>query len=81
MFIVSVKFMGAFPDGDKIVEVSSPSGGGNSYQILVANHYWGIVSRFKDGWAVRLQLDWPEYCAGDLQPLLDMLMLEKQNDN
>lgn len=74
MYIVSIKFIGAFPDGDKVVEISSPSGsGGNSYHLMVDNYYWGVIGLFLDGWRVILQNQNPDYSAGDLQPLIDMI--------
>jgi hypothetical protein len=75
MYFISAKFIGAFPDGDRVVEILSPSGaGGSTFHIMVDNHYWGIIGYFLDGWRVALQKRDPEYSAGDLQPLIDMLL-------
>lgn len=78
MFILSIKFIGAFPDGDKQVELTSPSGAGNTYHLMVASRYWGIVSLLSTGWRVSLQSSNPDYSAGDLQPLIDMILPTKQ---
>jgi len=75
MYFVSAKFIGAFPDGDRVVEISSPSGaGGNSYHLMVDKHYWGIIGLFLGGWRVVLQKRNTDYSAGDLQPLIDMIL-------
>ena len=36
MYLISMTFIGAFPDGDKQVEISMPNGGGGGgYMIMV----------------------------------------------
>ena len=74
MYIVAIRFIGAFPDGDKVVELSSPNGGGGCYHLSVANFYWGFISEYTTGWRVVLQIPNDEYSAGDLQPLIGMVM-------
>lgn len=73
MFLVSISFIGAFPDGDKLVSISSPNGGGSSktYHLMIDNFYWGVIGYYTTGWHVRLQNTNPDYSAGDLEPLLD----------
>ncbi|WP_316851180.1 hypothetical protein [Pedobacter agri] len=72
MFIVSLSFIGAFPEGNKVVTISSPNGGGGrNYHLMVDNGYWGIIGYYTTGWHVRLQNPNPDYSAGDLEPLLD----------
>lgn len=72
MFLVSITFIGAFPEGNKVVTICSPNGGGGkNYHLMVDNGYWGIISHYTTGWHVRLQNPKPEYTAGDLEPLLD----------
>jgi len=74
MYIVSISFVGAFPDGDKIVEVSMPSGGGGSgYMIMVDKFYLGRLHHQLGGWRVSLQVPNDQYTAGDLQPLLELV--------
>jgi hypothetical protein len=75
MYFVSAKFIGAFPDGDRVVEISSPNGaGGNTFHIMVDSYYWGVIGLFLDGWRVVLQKSDPDYSAGDLQPLIDIIL-------
>lgn len=75
MYFISAKFIGAFPDGDHVVEILSPNGaGGNTYHIVVDKHYWGIISYCLDGWRIALQKRNPDYSAGDMQPLIDMIL-------
>jgi hypothetical protein len=75
MYIVAIKFIGAFPEGDRLVEISSPNGAGAStYHIMVDKHYWGVIGYYLDGWRVALQKKNPDYSAGDLQPLIDMIL-------
>lgn len=78
MYLVSISFIGAFPDGDKIVSISSPNGGGSSktYHLMVGNHYWGVIGYYTTGWQVRLQNNRSEYSAGDLEPLLDFVKVQ-----
>jgi hypothetical protein len=81
MYITCIKFIGAFPEGDEVVEISSPNGGGGgSYHLMVGKLYWGIIGNFLGGWRVCLQNKNSDYSAGDLQPLLDLILPEKQID-
>lgn len=74
MYLVSIEFIGAFPDGNKVVKVSTPNGGGgNCYHLMVGNHYWGTIALQLGGWRVILQHNNSEYSAGDLQPLIDLV--------
>lgn len=75
MYLVSISFIGAFPDGDKRVQIISPNGGGGkTYHLMVDNGYWGIIGYYTTGWHVRLQKPNPDYSAGDLEPLLDYVI-------
>lgn len=74
-FLISIKYYGSFPDGDKVIEISSPNGaGGNSYHLMVDKFYWGIISKNLHGWRVALQVPNDEYSSGDLQPLIDLVV-------
>ncbi|WP_316801433.1 hypothetical protein [Pedobacter frigidisoli] len=42
-YLISIKFIGAFPDGDKVVEVSAPNGGGGNYHLMINNFYYGSI--------------------------------------
>ncbi|WP_443945620.1 hypothetical protein ACJVDH_00480 [Pedobacter sp. AW1-32] len=69
-----IKFIGAFPDGDIEVELTTPSGGGgSSYHLMVGKFYWGQVVKYNIGWRVCLQIPNPDYCYGDLYPLVDII--------
>lgn len=74
MYFVNLEFVGAFPDGDKVVKITSPSGGGNQYHLMVDNFYWGIINKSLNGWRVAFQLSNSDYSAGDLQPLIDLIV-------
>lgn len=67
-------FIGAFPDGDKQVEISMPNGGGGGgYMIMVDKFYWGRILYRADGWKVAFQLSRDGYTAGDLEPLIELV--------
>lgn len=74
MYLLAIRFKASFPEGDKIIEISSPNGGGgNTYHLMVDNYYWGIIGKNLYGWKVTLQNPNSEYSAGDLQPLIDIV--------
>ena len=74
MYLLSIKFIGAFPDGNKVVELSQANGGGGGgYAIMVDNHYWGKILNQKDGWRVSFQNPRDEFNMGDLQELIDLV--------
>lgn len=74
MYLIAIKFIGAFPDGDKEVEISMANGGGGGgYMILVNRFYWGTIINQLGGWRVAFQMPNEDYNAGDLQPLLDLV--------
>ncbi|KLT63896.1 hypothetical protein [Pedobacter sp. BMA] len=72
-YLISIKFIGAFPDGDKVVEISAPNGGGGNYHLMINNFYYGSIIKYTTGWKVVFQNYNPDYCAGDLQPLIDII--------
>lgn len=76
MYFKTLVFKGAFPDGDKWVEVSCPNGGGGStvFSLSVDKYYWGQIIKYYNGWQVRFQNENPDYSAGDLQPLIDLIL-------
>ncbi|RZK72895.1 MAG: hypothetical protein EOO85_18535 [Pedobacter sp.] len=74
MYLIETKFIGAFPDGDKLVEISMANGGGGGgYMIMVDRFYWGKILKQLGGWRVVFQLPNDQYSAGDLEPLLDLV--------
>lgn len=74
MFLKSIEFIGAFPDGDKTVSVAIPNGtGGNIYHLMIDNYYYGIIVDQLGGWRVAFQIKTDQYCMGDLQPLIDLV--------
>lgn len=74
MYLVSIEFLGAFPDGDKVVKISTPNGGGgNCYHLMVGGFYWGLIAYQLGGWRVILQHNDSLYSSGDLQPLIDLV--------
>ena len=74
MYLKSITFIGAFPDGDKEVEISIPNGGGGGgYMIMVDKFYWGKILYRVDGWKFVFQLPKDEYSSGDLEPLLELV--------
>lgn len=73
MYLKSIKFTGAFPEGDKVVEISSPSGGGCSYRILVDNYHCGVIGLMSTGWRVQIELKDHEFTSGELEPLLELV--------
>lgn len=75
MYLVNIEFIGAFPDGDKVVKVTSPNGGGNHYHLMVDNFYWGIINNSLNGWRVAFTQTNSDYSAGDLQPLIDLIVI------
>lgn len=74
MYFKSIEFRGCFPNGDLWVEVSMPSGGGGNYHLVVDKFHWGIIIKYKEGWRVVLQNPNSDYTAGDLQPLIDLIV-------
>jgi hypothetical protein len=72
MYFKTIEFVGSFPEGDRIVKISTPNGGGgNCYHLMVDNFYWGIIAYQLGGWRVILQHNDNLYSSGDLQPLID----------
>jgi len=79
MFLVSIIFKAAFGHETKIVELSSPNGGGGGgYNIMVDKLYWGSISNTMLGWRVLFQHPKDEFSGGDLQVLIDMVTGENQ---
>jgi hypothetical protein len=74
MYLILIKFIGAFPDGDKEVEISMANGGGSGgYTIMVNKFYWGKILDQSCGWRVALQVPNDEYSSGDFQQLIDLV--------
>jgi len=74
MYFKTIEFVGAFPEGDRLVKISTPNGGGgNCYHLMVGNCYWGMIALQLGGWRVILQNGTSEYTNGDLQPLIDLI--------
>ncbi|KLT63901.1 hypothetical protein AB669_19415 [Pedobacter sp. BMA] len=51
----------------------APNGGGGNYHLTINNFYYGSIIKYNTGWKVVFQNYNPDYSAGDLQPLIDIL--------
>lgn len=73
MYLIAIKFLAAFPDGNKVVEITSPSSGGGGYHIMVDNYYCGSIAYYTTGWQVNLTMKEYQFTAEDLEPLLELV--------
>ncbi|WP_265797838.1 hypothetical protein [Pedobacter sp. MC2016-05] len=72
--MISIMFVAAFGDENKVVEICQPNGGGgHNYSIMVDNCYWGKILYQIGGWRVSFQNPHDEFSGGDLQPLIDLV--------